>query len=446
MTWFGFRRLMCCGASLVLMSCSNTAGSVSSSQTLVDGPGASDSPAATTEQSFSTTSTNPGEFAVVFDSDDPTLALDHAANAPELDAFAPSVMPDSPMGRVGYTRYVFTRSGDQIIPALIEGPKARQTRCQSVELPCSFQDLKDLADSGAVIPPELNMASDELELLVGQLATLEETVRKFVDVNDACAAGYRPDRAQTPNMGSHFTNMGLVIDGIFDPANPEILLFVAADDAAPPFGALGRCKDGKWKGVEVEIAGAAFYMPFQAVGNDHFEGFSGPLDNWHVHYNLCRLGGQDVTVLPSVCSGDEDGPLNRPQGDASEGWMIHAWADREHDNQLGAFSMWNPSLWPVADSSAALGSRTTDDTNLIADFDYQTVEAAVPGRISFFNADPEAHSVTAGTPENPTGQFDTGVVGGGSAATIEIFEPGTYEFFCSLHTGMRGTITVGGGS
>ena len=445
MTWLRFRRFACLAASLLLVCCSGNDDAVSSSATSSDTSVDSESTVAVTEPTAPVTSTSIGEAVVLSDSDDPTLALDQAANAPKLDAFAPSVMPDSPMGRVGYTRYVFTQSGDQIIPALIEGPKASQTRCQSVELPCSFQDLKDLAESGAAIPAELNMTSDELDLLVEQLATLEDTVRRFVDVNDACAAGYRPDRAQTPNMGSHFTNMGLVLDGKFDPAAPEILLFVAADDAAPPFGALGRCKDGVWKGVDVEIAGAAFYMPFRAVGNDHFEGFSGPLDNWHVHYNLCRLGGQDVTVLPSVCSGAKDGPLNQPQGDASEGWMIHAWADRGHDNQLGTFSMWNPSLWPVADPSAALGSRTVDNTNLIADFDYQTVEAAVPGRISFFNADPEAHSVTAGTPENPTGEFDTGIVGGGNAASIEISQPGTYEFFCSLHTGMRGTITVGGG-
>ncbi|MED5361602.1 MAG: hypothetical protein VX760_03540, partial [Actinomycetota bacterium] len=69
-----------------------------------------------------------GQLAV--DSDDPTLALDHTSYAPLLDAFAPSVMPDRPMGRVGYTRYVFTQSGDQIIPALVEGPKGSQTRCQ----------------------------------------------------------------------------------------------------------------------------------------------------------------------------------------------------------------------------------------------------------------------------------------------------------------------------
>ncbi|MBM35815.1 MAG: plastocyanin/azurin family copper-binding protein [Actinomycetota bacterium] len=388
-----------------------------------------------------------GQLAV--DSDDPTLALDHTSYAPLLDAFAPSVMPDRPMGRVGYTRYVFTQSGDQIIPALVEGPKGSQTRCQVVELPCSFQDLKDLFDSGEPIPAELNMTAAELGSLVEQLGQVQDTLQRFADVNDACAAGYSPDRTQTPNMGSHFTNFPLILDGRFDPSAPEILLFVAADDSTPPFGALGRCKDGGWKGVDVEIAGAAFYMPFAAVGNDHFEGFSGPLDNWHIHYNLCRLSGQDVTVLPSVCSGATNGPLDQPQGDASEGWMIHAWADGDHDNQLGAFSMWNPAIWPLADPNASgvgsIGSRTASNTNLIADFDYQVVEAAVPGKIAFFNSDAEAHSVTAGTPENPTGQFDSGIMGGGSAATIEISQPGTYEFFCSLHPGMTGSITVGGG-
>ena len=440
---FWFQRFAWVLVFVLIAACSSANDSGSSSPVTIRGD--ADSTVASSTTTRTATSTTVSSAAVLFDSDDPTLALDHTENAPALDAFAPSVMPDKAMGRVGYTRYVFTQSGDQIIPALIEGPKGSQTRCQSVELPCSFQDLKDLFESGAVIPEELNMTSVELGLLVEQLDAVESTVRRFVDVNDACAAGYLPDGTQTPNMGSHFTNFPLILDGKFSPSAPEILLFVAADDAAPPFGALGRCKDGVWKGVDVEIAGAAFYQPFAAAGNNHFEGFSGPLDNWHIHYNLCRLAGQDVTVLPSVCSGAADGPLDRPQGDASEGWMIHAWADREHDNQLGAFSMWNPSIWPLSDPSATFGSRTASNTNLIAGFDYQTVEAAVPGKISFFNADPEAHSVTAGTPENPTGEFDSGIVGGGSSATIEISQPGTYEFFCSLHTGMRGTITIGDG-
>ena len=435
---------------VVAASCSsNEVSSPVSSTTVVNSVESETSDSLSAAPASARTSTTVGSSEFVSNSDDPTLALDHTAYAPLSDAFAPSVMPDGPMGRVGYTRYVFTQSGDQIIPALVEGPKGSQTRCQVVELPCSFQDLKALFDSREPIPSEMNMTSMELGTLVRQLGQVQDTLGRFADVNDACAAGYFPDRAQTPNMGSHFTNFPLIVDGKFDPSAPEILLFVAADNSAPPFGALGRCKDGVWKGVDVEIAGAAFYMPFAAVGNDHFEGFSGPLDNWHIHYNLCRLAGQDVTVLPSVCAGAKDGPLDQPQGDASEGWMIHAWADGEHDNQLGAFSMWNPSIWPLADPKASgasvIGSRTASNTNLIADFDYQVVEDAVPGKISFFNSDAEAHSVTAGTPENPTGEFDSGVVGGGSAAMIEISQPGTYEFFCSLHPGMTGSITVAGG-
>ena len=176
---------------------------------------ATDSTVTPITAAISATSTTVSNVAVLLDSDDPTLALDHTENAPALDAFAPSVMPDTPMGRVGYTRYVFTQSGDQIIPALIEGPKASQTRCQTVELPCSFQDLKDLFESGAAVPEELNMTSVELGLLVDQLGAVESTIRRFEDVNDACAAGYFPDGTQTPNMGSHFTNFPLIVDGKF---------------------------------------------------------------------------------------------------------------------------------------------------------------------------------------------------------------------------------------
>ena len=451
-----FRKISITALCLLVLGCSGGAAPISTqadptqtSASLIIATDSTVAAAATVTSANPSTTTTSGGVSLLAVSGDPTLQLDHTSNAPTSDAFAPSVMPDTPMGRIGYTRYVFARSGEQIIPALIEGPRGSQTRCQKVELPCSFGDLKALSDSGAEIPSTLNMNRSELGQLVTQLGEVAGALEQYSDVNDACAAGYRPDGNQTPNMGSHFTNFPLVIDGKFDPAAPEILLFVTAGDATPPFGALGRCKDGAWKGGEVEIAGAAFYMPFAFAGDDHFEGFSGPLDNWHIHYNLCRLAGQDVTVLPSVCSGEDDGPIDRPQGDASEGWMIHAWADTGHDNQLGAFSMWNPSIWPLSDpeavSEGSLGSRTASNTNLIADFDYQVAEAAVPGKISFFNADPEAHSVTAGTPENPTGEFDSGVVGGGRAATIEISQPGTYEFFCSLHPGMRGAITVGGG-
>ena len=122
-----FQRFACVSVFVLVAACSSANESGLSSQEASSE--ATDSTVAPITVAISATSTTVGNVAVLFDSDDPTLALDHTENAPALDAFAPSVMPDTPMGRVGYTRYVFTQSGDQIIPALIEGPKASQTRC-----------------------------------------------------------------------------------------------------------------------------------------------------------------------------------------------------------------------------------------------------------------------------------------------------------------------------
>ncbi|MDH3681447.1 MAG: cupredoxin domain-containing protein, partial [Acidimicrobiia bacterium] len=215
-----------------------------------------------------------------------------------------------------------------------------------------------------------------------------------------------------------------------------------------PAGALGECVGDVWVGDEVEIVGAAYFMPRVVTGPDHFDGFTGDLDNWHIHYNLCRLDGRDVTVIPADCGpGTPDGPVDQPRGDASEGWMIHAWAEPRHDNQLGVFSMWNPTLWPVATPStvAARGSLSgaTDGTSVITDFELPNVTVDRPGTFRFFNADGEAHTVTAGSPTDPSDLFDTGVIAGNDANEISISEPGTYSYFCEIHPTMQGTITVG---
>ena len=160
---------------LVAASCSSSeVSSPVSSTTVVASVASETSDSLPPTPANSGTSTTLESSESVLDSDDPTLALDHTAYAPSSDAFAPSVMPDSPMGRVGYTRYVFTQSGDQVIPALVEGPKGSQTRCQVAELPCSFQDLKALFDSGEPVPSELNMTSMELGILVRQLGQVQE--------------------------------------------------------------------------------------------------------------------------------------------------------------------------------------------------------------------------------------------------------------------------------
>src|SRR4030095_14151839 len=58
------------------------------------------------------------------------------------------------------------------------------------------------------------------------------------------------------------------------------------------------------------------------------------------------------------------------------------------------------------------------------------------------------HSVTEGTPGNPTG-FDSGVLNTGATFQITFTDPGTVDYYCDPHglcCGMVGTVTVVGGT
>ena len=86
MTWLGFRRLACLAASLLLVCCSDTEDSVSDSLAASEDSVASDTTILKSEPLRSATTTTAREVAVLLDSDDPTLALDHTTDAPMLDA------------------------------------------------------------------------------------------------------------------------------------------------------------------------------------------------------------------------------------------------------------------------------------------------------------------------------------------------------------------------
>jgi plastocyanin len=65
------------------------------------------------------------------------------------------------------------------------------------------------------------------------------------------------------------------------------------------------------------------------------------------------------------------------------------------------------------------------------------LEAASGAVIVLTNADSATHTVTA-----VDGTFDVTVDGGGTAE-LTVDEPGTYDFACSFHPAMTGTLTVG---
>ena len=362
------------------------------------------------------------------------------------DAQFPAGLTFAAGGAPGYSRYVFREHSEGVVPTLVEGPLEGMVRCQDEALPCSYLELKELAASGAPIPPELEITSDELAMLVGQLDSLNAFAEAHRDVDSACAAGFVSDRIQTANMGSHFYQPQWLGDG-FDPARPEILLYALADGQVAD-GPVGQCIDGAWQGEPMELVGTSFIIPPAVIGNTHPETFAGPLDNWHIHYNLCRgnAQGRDTFVPRGECEA-AGGNFS-----AALGWMIHAWVDPLHDNQLGVFGMWNSTIAPVTDADAILESREVRGSDfpegaqqsLISDFLYNgDLDVGVGQPLFFNNVDAVPHTVTAGTPDDPAlDDFDSGLMAPGTNYAVSFDEPGVYSLFCALHTDMVATVTV----
>lgn len=64
--------------------------------------------------------------------------------------------------------------------------------------------------------------------------------------------------------------------------------------------------------------------------------------------------------------------------------------------------------------------------------------------LTFSNVDGNMHTVTSvkkGTIE-PDGTFDSGLMKAGDTFSVKLDKPGTYEYFCSIHPGMKGTVSV----
>ena len=90
----------------------------------------------------------------------------------------------------------------------------------------------------------------------------------------------------------------------------------------------------------MEVVGAAFIIPTTNFGENHPEGFAGPIDNWHIHYGICI----DPVPLDSVTK--EQCRARGLQWVEKAGWMIHAYVMPEFDNPLGVFAVFNPAIWP----------------------------------------------------------------------------------------------------
>ena len=340
----------------------------------------------------------------------------HAA-LPANDASPPGNPPDRPAGSSGYSRYVFEKVGDRIITTLVEGPLGEQVRA-----PMSYDALKALLESGTDAS-ELRMARGELATLVGQLDQVRTSTEKYRDIDAAWADGFMQITDEVPNMGAHFINVARGVDGVFDPSEPEVLLYVH-DEA------------GEW-----ELVGTSFILSKEQVGPDHPEAFAGPLDNWHIHFSVC--------TGPNVASRSSTAEECRQQGGIwapTLGWMIHAWV--WEDNPLGVFNMWNPEIPPRVEAADVRLSRSTavEEVNVrtlpIVNFSFESVQATVGESLAWTNVDSVPHTVTSGSRGEASGDYDSGLIAPGQSFVLRFDQPGEFSFTCTLHPSMTGTVTV----
>lgn len=62
--------------------------------------------------------------------------------------------------------------------------------------------------------------------------------------------------------------------------------------------------------------------------------------------------------------------------------------------------------------------------------------------ITWINRDSHNHTVTSGSNRTPDGRFDSGSFGANGTFSHRFDTAGTYNYYCGLHSGMTGTITV----
>jgi len=94
-----------------------------------------------------------------------------------------------------------------------------------------------------------------------------------------------------------------------------------------------------------------------------------------------------------------------------------------------------------SDSSDGSASQQAVAVKLFQ-FDPETVEIASGTEVLWTNGDETVHQPTSGAPGAITPIFDVSLDGVDASGSHTFDEPGSYPYFCQLHTSMTGTVVV----
>jgi hypothetical protein len=150
--------------------------------------------------------------------------------------------------------------------------------------------------------------------LADQLAVARSVALRWPTVAAALADGWTLAAPYVPGTGAHYLRFSSV-DGTFDVARPEMLLYAGDSPRSP-------------------VAGLAYYVKYHEPA-----GFAGSADYWHQHVDVCigpsgPLQGADAI---GVCATGKAAP-------GRWAWMLHAWVVPGWESPDGVFSTENPRL------------------------------------------------------------------------------------------------------
>jgi plastocyanin len=98
-------------------------------------------------------------------------------------------------------------------------------------------------------------------------------------------------------------------------------------------------------------------------------------------------------------------------------------------------------------SAATTGSGATAgtaDSVVIKDFAFKPSDLKVKAgtKVTWTNEDSATHTATSDDGSNAPAKFDSGDLPKGKSYSFTFEKPGTYKYHCSIHSYMKGTVTV----
>lgn len=198
-------------------------------------------------------------------------------------------------------------------------------------------------DQAAELQPDRPLDEATRAVLAQQLTAAREAALRYPTLADAEAAGMFPAGEFTPGAGAHYMSPGgaaksFLGGGTFDPASPATWLYDGMSDTS-------------------KVVGLMWIDGSEAAP----DGFAGPNDHWHRHFNTCiRSGTNGVAGIEVPFAADRD--VTQEMCDGVNGtfmektvWMVHAWVVPSWESPNGVFSHDNPNLL------CADGTAETDD-------------------------------------------------------------------------------------